>query len=150
MRKPLCSYCLWKLIRLKFFIYSLLSCLLDFNYPLVTLLLSKTLNSNYWAYFINLGLICQCVAIDLLFLGSLKSSMMSSYPSQDWKLPQKLQIVKPIEGSLTLHQWSRLATPHLGGLLEDKEGIAMKVKLLGVISSLKKWGLTNFLTKTSS
>lgn len=64
--------------------------------------------------------------------------MMSSYPSQDWKLPQKLQIVKPIEGSLTLHQWSRLATPHLGGLLEDKEGIAMKVKLLGVISSLKK------------
>ncbi|XP_063593517.1 trafficking kinesin-binding protein milt-like isoform X1 [Penaeus indicus] len=44
----------------------------------------------------------------------------------DWKLPQKLQIVKPIEGSLTLHQWSRLATPHLGGLLEEREGVAIK------------------------
>lgn len=46
----------------------------------------------------------------------------------DWKLPQKLQIVKPIEGSLTLHQWSRLATPHLGGLLEEREGVAIKVR----------------------
>ncbi|XP_069943670.1 trafficking kinesin-binding protein 1-like isoform X4 [Cherax quadricarinatus] len=46
--------------------------------------------------------------------------------ASDWKLPQKLQIVKPIEGSLTLHQWSRLATPHLGGLLEEREGVAIK------------------------
>ena len=55
---------------------------------------------------------------------------MSSYGgtnTNDWKLPQKLQIVKPIEGSLTLHQWSRLATPHLGGLLEEREGVAIKV-----------------------
>lgn len=56
---------------------------------------------------------------------------MSSYGGTnagDWKLPQKLQIVKPIEGSLTLHQWSRLATPHLGGLLEEREGVAIKVR----------------------
>lgn len=55
---------------------------------------------------------------------------MSGYGSastNDWKLPQKLQIVKPIEGSQTLHQWSRLATPHLGGLLEEREGVAIKV-----------------------
>ncbi|XP_068220886.1 trafficking kinesin-binding protein 1 isoform X5 [Palaemon carinicauda] len=44
----------------------------------------------------------------------------------DWKLPQKLQIVKPIEGSLTLSQWSRLATPNLAGLLEEREGVAIK------------------------
>ncbi|XP_066977532.1 trafficking kinesin-binding protein 1 isoform X3 [Macrobrachium rosenbergii] len=44
----------------------------------------------------------------------------------DWKFPQKLQIVKPIEGSLTLSQWSRLATPNLAGLLEEREGVAIK------------------------
>ncbi|MCL4140760.1 UNVERIFIED_CONTAM: hypothetical protein GTU68_049944, partial [Idotea baltica] len=61
----------------------------------------------------------------IMSTGSGKSGV-SGYSGQDWKLPQKLQIVKPIEGSLTLHQWSRLATPHLGGLLEEREGIAMK------------------------
>ena len=45
------------------------------------------------------------------------------------KLPDKLRIVKPLEGSLTLHQWSRLATPHLGGVLEERVGIAMKGNL---------------------
>ncbi|XP_076033797.1 trafficking kinesin-binding protein milt isoform X4 [Oratosquilla oratoria] len=60
--------------------------------------------------------------------GSGKSGMSSSGSSRnaDWRYPQKLQIVKPIEGSLTLHQWSRLATPHLGGLLEEREGVAIK------------------------
>ncbi|XP_063840224.1 trafficking kinesin-binding protein 1-like isoform X2 [Scylla paramamosain] len=64
----------------------------------------------------------------IMSTGSGKSGM-SSYGgtnTNDWKLPQKLQIVKPIEGSLTLHQWSRLATPHLGGLLEEREGVAIK------------------------
>lgn len=40
-----------------------------------------------------------------------------------WRIPQKLQIVKPMEGSQTLHHWSRLATPTLGGLLEDRPGV---------------------------
>lgn len=40
-----------------------------------------------------------------------------------WRVPQKLQIVKPMEGSQTLHHWSRLATPTLGGLLEDRPGV---------------------------
>jgi hypothetical protein len=31
------------------------------------------------------------------------------------------------EGSLTLHNWSRLATPHLGGVLEERVGVAIKV-----------------------
>lgn len=34
-----------------------------------------------------------------------------------------LQIVKPLEGSQTLHQWSQLATPSLGGLLDERPGI---------------------------
>ena len=42
------------------------------------------------------------------------------------KLPDKLRIVKPLEGSLTLNQWSRLATPHLGGVLEERVGVALK------------------------
>ncbi|XP_076033795.1 trafficking kinesin-binding protein milt isoform X2 [Oratosquilla oratoria] len=64
----------------------------------------------------------------IMSTGSGKSGMSSSGSSRnaDWRYPQKLQIVKPIEGSLTLHQWSRLATPHLGGLLEEREGVAIK------------------------
>ena len=67
--------------------------------------------------------------IVLIITGSMKSSMSSSGfgSSGGWHMPQKLQIVKPIEGSQTLHQWSRLATPHLGGLLEEREGVAIKV-----------------------
>jgi len=50
----------------------------------------------------------------------------SSFSYHTRRLPEKLRIVKPIEGSLTLHQWSRLATPHLGGVLEERVGVAMK------------------------
>lgn len=56
----------------------------------------------------------------IMSTGSCKSGI------SEWKLPQKLQIVKPIEGSLTLSQWSRLATPNLAGLLEEREGVAIK------------------------
>jgi hypothetical protein len=31
---------------------------------------------------------------------------------------------------LTLHNWSRLATPHLGGVLEERVGVAIKVRLI--------------------
>ncbi|KAK7870038.1 hypothetical protein R5R35_011998 [Gryllus longicercus] len=43
--------------------------------------------------------------------------------SNGWKLPEKLQIVKPMEGSLTLAAWSQLATPTLGGLLDERPGV---------------------------
>lgn len=36
------------------------------------------------------------------------------------------QIVKPIEGSLTLHHWSQLATPTLSGLLEERPGVKIR------------------------
>ena len=55
--------------------------------------------------------------------GERSSSGLSLRPR---RLPDKLRIVKPLEGSLTLHNWSRLATPHLGGVLEERCGIAIK------------------------
>merc|ERR1719402_2038867 len=51
---------------------------------------------------------------------------VSSISYRNRRLPDKLRIVKPLEGSLTLHQWSRLATPHLGGVLEERVGVAVK------------------------
>lgn len=55
-------------------------------------------------------------------------SLMStgSCPYQPWKLPEKLQIVKPMEGSQTLHHWSQLATPNFGGLLEERPGVKIR------------------------
>ncbi|XP_018910242.1 trafficking kinesin-binding protein milt isoform X2 [Bemisia tabaci] len=46
--------------------------------------------------------------------------------STPWRLPEKLQIVKPMEGSQTLQQWSQLATPSMGGLLDEKPGIKIR------------------------
>lgn len=43
-----------------------------------------------------------------------------------WRMPKKLEIVKPIEGSQTLNMWSRLATPTMGGLLEENERIKVR------------------------
>ncbi|KAM4632762.1 trafficking kinesin-binding protein 1 [Polymixia lowei] len=41
-------------------------------------------------------------------------------------LPEKLQIVKPLEGSATLHAWQQLAQPNLGGLLDHRPGVVTK------------------------
>ncbi len=44
-----------------------------------------------------------------------------------WRLPDKLRIVKPLEGSFTLHHWQRLAVPHLGNVLEEeRSGVAVR------------------------
>ncbi|XP_074644418.1 trafficking kinesin-binding protein 1-like [Tubulanus polymorphus] len=43
-----------------------------------------------------------------------------------FRLPEKLKIIKPIEGSMTLYQWQRLATPHLGVLLDEHPGVQIK------------------------
>ena len=53
----------------------------------------------------------------------------SSLSGRIHRLPDKLRIIKPLEGSLTLHHWSRLATPHLGGVLEERLGVAIKVQI---------------------
>ncbi|KAM8869127.1 trafficking kinesin-binding protein 1 isoform 2-T2 [Spinachia spinachia] len=41
-------------------------------------------------------------------------------------LPDKLQIVKPLEGSATLHAWQLLAQPHMGALLDHRPGVVTK------------------------
>ncbi|XP_059096744.1 trafficking kinesin-binding protein milt-like [Tigriopus californicus] len=56
------------------------------------------------------------------------------YYGAGWRLPDKLRIVKPLEGSLTLHNWQRLARPHLGNILEEREGVAMRGALPSVFS----------------
>ncbi|XP_013182180.1 PREDICTED: trafficking kinesin-binding protein 1 isoform X2 [Papilio xuthus] len=43
-----------------------------------------------------------------------------------FRAPHKLQIVKPLEGSLTLHTWAQLAKPNMSGLLEEQEGVAVR------------------------
>ncbi|XP_013107505.2 trafficking kinesin-binding protein milt isoform X2 [Stomoxys calcitrans] len=57
--------------------------------------------------------------------GISSSTNMTSSMHQ-WRLPEKLQIVKPIEGSQTLHHWSQLATPTLSGLLEERPGVTIR------------------------
>lgn len=50
----------------------------------------------------------------------------TSSTTAQWKMPKKLEIVKPMEGSQTLNLWSRLATPTMGGLLQDNERIKVR------------------------
>lgn len=54
------------------------------------------------------------------------SSGLSCMSSNHWRLPEKLQIIKPMEGSQTLHHWNRLATPTLGGLLDERPGVSIR------------------------
>ncbi|XP_078715591.1 trafficking kinesin-binding protein 1 isoform X2 [Lampetra fluviatilis] len=51
------------------------------------------------------------------------SSMSLAFRSY---LPEKLQIVKPLEGSATLQHWQQLARPHLGGILDTRPGVIVK------------------------
>uniref|UniRef100_A0A8C5AH44 Trafficking kinesin-binding protein C-terminal domain-containing protein n=2 Tax=Gadus morhua TaxID=8049 RepID=A0A8C5AH44_GADMO len=58
-------------------------------------------------------------------------SIMSLGSLQLWAhrgayLPDKLQIVKPLEGSATLHHWQQLAQPHLGVILDARPGVIPK------------------------
>lgn len=48
-----------------------------------------------------------------------------SFASRSY-LPEKLQIVKPLEGSATLHAWQQLAQPHMGALLDHRPGVVTK------------------------
>uniref|UniRef100_A0AAY4BDP6 Trafficking protein, kinesin binding 1a n=1 Tax=Denticeps clupeoides TaxID=299321 RepID=A0AAY4BDP6_9TELE len=57
-------------------------------------------------------------------------SIMSLGCHQMWAgrpyLPDKLQIVKPLEGSATLQHWQQLAQPNLGGILDARPGVVTK------------------------
>ncbi|XP_062395599.1 trafficking kinesin-binding protein 1 isoform X2 [Sardina pilchardus] len=62
-----------------------------------------------------------------LGLSSLHSGLsgFSFYAPRSY-LPEKLQIVKPLEGSATLHHWQQLAQPNLGGILDPRPGVVTK------------------------
>ncbi|XP_071943216.1 trafficking kinesin-binding protein 1-like isoform X2 [Antedon mediterranea] len=53
-------------------------------------------------------------------------SNISSFSGIGFRRPEKLQIVKPMEGSLTLYQWQRLATPHMASMLDQRPGVVVK------------------------
>ncbi|XP_059363405.1 trafficking kinesin-binding protein 1-like isoform X1 [Carassius carassius] len=63
-------------------------------------------------------------AESIMSLGTLHS-VYSIYSTRSY-LPEKLQIVKPLEGSATLHAWQQLAQPHLGGILDMRPGVVTK------------------------
>lgn len=62
----------------------------------------------------------------IMSTGSSGLSGFSGHSTGSWKLPEKLQIVKPLEGSLTLATWSQLATPTLSGLLDERPGVKIR------------------------
>lgn len=50
----------------------------------------------------------------------------------------KIQIVKPIEGSITLKHWQNLATPNFGCLFENRPGISIKGNSSEIESDFKE------------
>jgi hypothetical protein len=62
-----------------------------------------------------------------------------------FSLPERLQIVKPIEGSQTLQHWQHLATPNLGCLFESRPGISIKGGQDDIVVNNKKDALTSII-----
>ncbi|XP_048341945.1 trafficking kinesin-binding protein 2 isoform X2 [Sphaerodactylus townsendi] len=63
-----------------------------------------------------------------LLMGSSSELTDSSSTSSNIRslLPEKLQIVKPLEGSQTLFHWQQLAQPNLGTILDPRPGVVTK------------------------
>ncbi|XP_048479350.1 trafficking kinesin-binding protein milt isoform X2 [Plutella xylostella] len=60
-----------------------------------------------------------------------------------WRAPHKLQIVKPLEGSLTLHTWAQLAKPTMSGLLEEQEGVGVRGQRSAATLGLRLYRLSD-------
>uniref|UniRef100_A0A8C8SYG4 Trafficking kinesin protein 2 n=1 Tax=Pelusios castaneus TaxID=367368 RepID=A0A8C8SYG4_9SAUR len=54
------------------------------------------------------------------------TDISGSFPCLRVLLPEKLQIVKPLEGSQTLFHWQQLAQPNLGTILDPRPGVVTK------------------------
>jgi hypothetical protein len=56
------------------------------------------------------------------------SGEMTNSNSAGWKkIPDKLRIIKPVEGSITLNHWQNLAKPSLNSVFEERSaGIVMR------------------------
>lgn len=59
----------------------------------------------------------------IMSTGSSSGSLCYS-SNHPWR--KKLELVMPMEGSQTLHHWNRLATPTLGGLLDERPGVTIR------------------------
>lgn len=59
----------------------------------------------------------------IMSTGSSGASLCYS-SNNPWR--KKLELVMPMEGSQTLHHWNRLATPTLGGLLDERPGVTIR------------------------
>lgn len=59
----------------------------------------------------------------IMSTGSTTGSLCYS-SNHPWR--KKLELVMPMEGSQTLHHWNRLATPTLGGLLDERPGVTIR------------------------
>lgn len=59
----------------------------------------------------------------IMSTGSSAGSLCYS-SNHPWR--KKLELVMPMEGSQTLHHWNRLATPTLGGLLDERPGVTIR------------------------
>lgn len=68
------------------------------------------------------------------------NSSASTATIRSFSMPNKLKMVKPLEGSETLGKWKKLATPHLGVILESQTGVQNRV-LKGVDKDLIEYAL---------
>ncbi|XP_032241376.1 uncharacterized protein LOC5515718 isoform X1 [Nematostella vectensis] len=62
-----------------------------------------------------------------------------SYARRSFRKPEKLQIVKPMKGSVTLHQWKKLASPTMS-LEETRPGVHVKGAIQGALQGEKQSG----------
>ena len=72
--------------------------------------------------------------------GSNDNSISTCSTVRAFSIPNKLKMVKPLEGSETLGKWKKLATPHLGVILESHSGVQNRV-LQGVDKDLVDYAL---------
>lgn len=77
---------------------------------------------------------CPRTPDSIMSTGSSSRSGFNGVPSlqSHWKMPEKLQIVKPREGSQTLQHWSELATPSLSNILEERPGVKVRGSAMDV------------------
>ncbi|XP_033901096.1 trafficking kinesin-binding protein 2-like isoform X1 [Acipenser ruthenus] len=69
---------------------------------------------------------CSTPCGSIFSTGTNRSDISGTSSSFRSFLPDKLQIVKPLEGSLTLHHWQQLAQPHLATILDCRPGVVTK------------------------
>lgn len=66
----------------------------------------------------------QCATPDsAMSIGGSDAYYCHKTASSHHDLPSKLQLIKPMEGSVTLAKWQLLATPNMGAFLESRPGI---------------------------